>query len=398
MADQWHYKTDDGQGGPISSVQLKQLAECGLLKPSHLVRKDGMKVWAQASKVKGLFGKLPPEQRPSASPIAEPKPTRRADEPNHSNQGSRATILQLESVARQFFDFIGSGSRTSSVSQSSNRELSTVVSYPYADETFPWSKGATLHLVLTPESLLFVERSIFKTASVRLTVPNADLLAIQADFVPMPDDRQSLGEFLSDWWVFGEVEARQIQRHYELVNSVGGPPTLPCVAIQYRDESKYDKKRIFVGIEPANGPGMPLKETVYHLNQLIVVRKSEVRRENENLREICKAGKSHALERKRNIEEFLAAYKRSKNELNPRMTCEACENHLKREMASEDFIQRKLVELREMEPSSESRLAIQTMTQHLDQVRLSIARLKETLHDFRILAEQTTRKVDPNDK
>ena len=52
---EWYYGRNGQQQGPVTSNQLKQLAQSGQLLPTDLVWKDGMSEWAKASKVKGLF-------------------------------------------------------------------------------------------------------------------------------------------------------------------------------------------------------------------------------------------------------------------------------------------------------------------------------------------------------
>ncbi len=58
MATEWHYNTGGERHGPVSVMQLKQLARNGELQPSDLLWKKGLADWVPASKVKGLV----PEQ------------------------------------------------------------------------------------------------------------------------------------------------------------------------------------------------------------------------------------------------------------------------------------------------------------------------------------------------
>jgi hypothetical protein len=55
MANQWYYSRAGKKEGPVSSQQLKQLAECGDLRPTDHVWKEGMAQWTPASRIKGLF-------------------------------------------------------------------------------------------------------------------------------------------------------------------------------------------------------------------------------------------------------------------------------------------------------------------------------------------------------
>lgn len=72
MASEWMYAQEGKQYGPVSSSQLKALAESGKLKPTDLVWKDGMAQWAAASKLQNLFTPTTPLVAPSAAP---PVPT-----------------------------------------------------------------------------------------------------------------------------------------------------------------------------------------------------------------------------------------------------------------------------------------------------------------------------------
>jgi hypothetical protein len=56
MANEWYYTLNgQQQPTPVSSVQLKQIATSGQLKPDDLVWQEGMANWAPAASVKGLF-------------------------------------------------------------------------------------------------------------------------------------------------------------------------------------------------------------------------------------------------------------------------------------------------------------------------------------------------------
>ena len=68
MASNWYYVKDGATIGPVSSRQLKQLAENGTLSSSDLVWKDGMKDWQQASQVIGLFEATPATPQPPSVP------------------------------------------------------------------------------------------------------------------------------------------------------------------------------------------------------------------------------------------------------------------------------------------------------------------------------------------
>jgi hypothetical protein len=71
MTAHWFFTRDGKQRlGPFTSDQLRQLASGGLLDPSHMVLKVGVRKWVPAGAIRGLF---PPT--PSAPPPAIAAPT-----------------------------------------------------------------------------------------------------------------------------------------------------------------------------------------------------------------------------------------------------------------------------------------------------------------------------------
>lgn len=73
---QWFYLKGGNPHGPISGVQLQAMVRSGSLQPTDLVRREGLTKWLPASKVKGLFAKVPsPADPPLAkSPTTGPLP------------------------------------------------------------------------------------------------------------------------------------------------------------------------------------------------------------------------------------------------------------------------------------------------------------------------------------
>jgi hypothetical protein len=55
MSENWYYTRGDANVGPVSTLELKQLASSGQLAPTDLVWKEGMSAWVQAEQLKGLF-------------------------------------------------------------------------------------------------------------------------------------------------------------------------------------------------------------------------------------------------------------------------------------------------------------------------------------------------------
>jgi hypothetical protein len=52
---EWYYARDNKQMGPVSSIELKRLADAGDLEPNDLVWREGMTEWSSARNVRGLF-------------------------------------------------------------------------------------------------------------------------------------------------------------------------------------------------------------------------------------------------------------------------------------------------------------------------------------------------------
>jgi hypothetical protein len=71
---QWYYARDDQRFGPVSTVELKRLADRGQLAPGDLVWREGMADWTEAAHVKGLFHAAPPEPPPAAAASAAAVP------------------------------------------------------------------------------------------------------------------------------------------------------------------------------------------------------------------------------------------------------------------------------------------------------------------------------------
>ena len=85
MADQWYYKQNNEQHGPVSTEQLKQLASRGQIQPTDLICKQGTDQWIPAGRVKGLLpassSKLPSVQAVDESDTPPPVPRTRPKTP-----------------------------------------------------------------------------------------------------------------------------------------------------------------------------------------------------------------------------------------------------------------------------------------------------------------------------
>jgi hypothetical protein len=103
----WYYAVDDQEHGPITSAQLKSLAEAGKLKPDDLVWREGLDDWKPAREVSGLFAagqkttprttEPAPPPPSAASPITAPAPSP-APSPAASPAEKPAAVPKLESV------------------------------------------------------------------------------------------------------------------------------------------------------------------------------------------------------------------------------------------------------------------------------------------------------------
>ncbi len=74
----WYYAVDDQEHGPVTSAQLKSLAEAGKLKPDDLVWREGLDDWKPAREVSGLFAggqkAAPRTTEPAAPPPSAASP------------------------------------------------------------------------------------------------------------------------------------------------------------------------------------------------------------------------------------------------------------------------------------------------------------------------------------
>ena len=86
---EWFYMRLGKQVGPLTSEQLKDFAQKGILKPSDQIWKKGMADWVKAGRVKGLFARTAPvEQESEVDP-----------EPPVSNTKVRAVNVPKASTA-----------------------------------------------------------------------------------------------------------------------------------------------------------------------------------------------------------------------------------------------------------------------------------------------------------
>jgi len=80
MVAEWFYAEQGQQRGPVTFVQLQQLAASGTLKPSDLVWKQGLSDWIPASSQPGLFAAAAPAPTPELTFVEPPAKRDRARE------------------------------------------------------------------------------------------------------------------------------------------------------------------------------------------------------------------------------------------------------------------------------------------------------------------------------
>lgn len=72
MPDAWFYYRNSEQHGPVSSGELKELANSGQLSPIDQVWKEGMEQWQPASRLKGLTFAVPVAEEVFPDPEVNP--------------------------------------------------------------------------------------------------------------------------------------------------------------------------------------------------------------------------------------------------------------------------------------------------------------------------------------
>ena len=117
MADTWYYSQQGQRCGPVTSDQLKQLANSGQLQPTDLVWKTGMAQWVKAQTIKGLTFHAsetpPPMPVSSVNPVGDaPLDFLNAEEVSpaegmrpHGNVVSRSPILGKSEGSTLSFDW-----------------------------------------------------------------------------------------------------------------------------------------------------------------------------------------------------------------------------------------------------------------------------------------------------
>lgn len=104
MAADWYCEIDGVQHGPVTAVQLKQLATDGKLQPADPVWKEGMQARVPARSVKGLFDSAGQAMVPAVAALKQsapaPKPKEEEDlvEFEMVEDESAADLVELEEI------------------------------------------------------------------------------------------------------------------------------------------------------------------------------------------------------------------------------------------------------------------------------------------------------------
>ena len=110
MASQWFYQATGRQVGPISSTELRNLAQRGVISTNTLVKNAPDANWVPAERVRGLFpesNKKPPPMPVTGSTPVETQPTHFSAS---SNRGSPATTFAAARLSRHAVAIILAGS------------------------------------------------------------------------------------------------------------------------------------------------------------------------------------------------------------------------------------------------------------------------------------------------
>ena len=201
---------------------------------------------------------VPVQSSPPSAPPSKGLWGRFADKAKRSLADAQKSV---QDVGRKL---VGQSSGELYQSHPEHRELSKVVSHPHSVETYPWPPGSTLRLILSPDEFLFVECPLFGPATVPLRLPHSNLLLVRTEWIAVAD----IGQALLDGLRYSEKELR-------MLHAVEKPGEVKSLCLMYHDETKYDKHRLFIGLE-SGSEGMPLDESAYHLSQLINARKAQV--------------------------------------------------------------------------------------------------------------------------
>jgi hypothetical protein len=105
---EWYYARENKQLGPVSPLELKRLAEVGLLGPDDLVWHEGMTEWASARNVRGLFDE---EGRAVPSPAAEQPAAAAVDVASKASVAAAKPRDASRDASRHFLDGVLDGLR-----------------------------------------------------------------------------------------------------------------------------------------------------------------------------------------------------------------------------------------------------------------------------------------------
>ncbi|WP_291177434.1 MULTISPECIES: DUF4339 domain-containing protein [Gimesia] len=93
MAKEWHYAIGGEKYGPVTSQQLKALADSGELQPSDLAWTEGKDEWKPASGIKGLFPDKPQRKPTPPVPASDEKKVSISFQSSLAHGGKYATAI-----------------------------------------------------------------------------------------------------------------------------------------------------------------------------------------------------------------------------------------------------------------------------------------------------------------
>lgn len=96
MNNQWWYTSNEAKHGPVDGAELRRRAKLGLLKPTDMVWRAGMKSWVQAAKVKGLeFVEPPPIARSPFRTDSHPGSSASSPTTRHATKSKALSRMQI---------------------------------------------------------------------------------------------------------------------------------------------------------------------------------------------------------------------------------------------------------------------------------------------------------------
>jgi hypothetical protein len=258
MADKWYYSKDGAKYGPVKFVELQQLVQSGEVTASDFVWAEGMIEWQAASKINGLCGATPPDPSVSAAPPSQPPGVGLVGGlwKQFVGKAKKSISDATNSLQAMGGQLTGSSQSEPYQAQSNHLELSTVVSHPGNPDGFPWAAGTKIRLVLTPTELFFVECPMFGTPSIALRIPLSILKFAKTEWYSV----ENTANVVLDLFRYSVYQRR-------ILKAVEKKPQVLGLIVSYFDETKYNKRRVFIGLDSGEA-GMSLDESAFRLLEI----------------------------------------------------------------------------------------------------------------------------------